>query len=298
MSGPLLLLVLVIVACSSAGVALAARLARAGRPATAVTWAALPAEVARRTAGWRRAGVISGLVAGGTAAGSGALGRGLLLAAPVFGLCVLAGVVIGETSVRPPGGRTRTAALEVRRVRDYLPRGLAGAVTAATAMLLALLAVTTATGAPDDLGRPGRVVLLRCSAVMQQDAGPWPGSFYSVPLAAMVVAGLIAAGAALRVVIRRPRAGADPATVAADDAMRHRAAQTITGACGILVGLPLAGVCLVTAGALLSLSCRPAWWTSAGWALLALLPALAALMGWCTVLLLTPGRAVPGTPAR
>jgi len=299
MGGLLLVLLLVIVASLSAGVALAARLARAGRPATVlVAWAALPAGVTRRTAGWRWAGVIGGLVAGGAAAGSGALGRGPLLAAPVFGLCVLAGVVIGETSVRPPGGRTRIAALEVRRVRDYLPWGLAKGVIAAAAVLLALLAVTTATGPPDDLGRPGRILLLRCSAALQQGAGPWPGSFYSVLLAAMVVAGLIAAGAALRVVVRRPRAGADPATVAADDAMRHRAAQTITGACGILVGLPLAGVCLVTAGALLSLSCRPAWWTSAGWALLALLPALAALMGWCTVLLLTPGRAVPGTPAR
>jgi DNA-binding transcriptional regulator YhcF (GntR family) len=37
---------------------------------------------------------------------------------------------------------------------------------------------------------------------------------------------------------------------------------------------------------MLSLSCRPACWTSAGWALLALLPALAALMSWCAVLLL------------
>jgi hypothetical protein len=298
MGGLVLVLLLVIVACLSGGVALAARLTSARRPATVlIAWAALPAGVIRRTAGWRWAGVIGGVVAGGVAAGSGALGRGLLLAAPVFGLCVLAGVVAGETTVRSPGGRTRMAALEVRRVRDYLPRGLAWAVTAAAAVLLALLTVTTATGAPDDLGRPGRILLLRCSAALQQDAGPWPGSFYSVPLAAMVVAGLIAAGAALRVVVRRPRSGADPATVAADDALRHRAAQAITGACGILVALPLAGACLLTATALLSLSCRPAWWTSAGWALLALLPALAALMSWCAVLLLTPARAVPGTPS-
>ena len=52
-----------------------------------------------------------------------------LLAGPVFGLCVLAGVAAGEISVRPTAGRTRTAAVEVRRVRDYLPRGLASAVT-------------------------------------------------------------------------------------------------------------------------------------------------------------------------
>ena len=46
----------------------------------------------------------------------------------------------------------------------------------------------------------------------------------------------------------------------------------------------------------LSLGCHPAWWTSAGWALLALLPALAVLMGWCAMLLLTPAGAVPGAP--
>jgi hypothetical protein len=284
-------LLLVVMACLIAGVPLALKLKRARRPAAVcLEPAVLPAVVTRRTAGWRWAGVIGGLVAGGAAAASGALGRGLLLAAPVFGLCVLAGVVIGETSVRSPTGRTRMAALEVRRVRDYLPRGLARAVVAAAALLVALLAVTTATGAADDVGRPGRILLLQCTSALQQGAGPWPGSFYSVPLAALVVTGLLAASAALRVVVRRPRSGADLATVAADDALRQRAARTITGACGVLVTLPLAGACLLTAVALLSLSCRPTWWTFAGWSLLALLPALAVLMGWCAASVLSPAR--------
>ncbi len=284
-------LLLAVVACLIAGVLLALKLKRAARPAAVLEEsAALPALVTRRTAGWRWAGVTGGLVAGGAAAASGALGRGLLLAAPVFGLCVLAGVVVGETSVRSPKGRTRMAALEVRRVRDYLPRGLARAVVGAAALLLALLAVTTATGTADDVGRPGRMLLLQCTTALQQGASPWPGSFYSVPLVALVLTGLVAASAALRVVVRRPRAGADTATVAADDALRQRAAQTITGACGILVTLPLAGACLLTAVALLSLSCRPTWWTFAGWSLLALLPALAALMGWCAASVLSPAR--------
>jgi hypothetical protein len=214
----------------------------------------------------------------------------------VFGLCVLAGVAAGEISVRPAGGRTRTAAVEVRRVRDYLPRGLASAVTAAAAVLAALAAVTTVTAGPDDLGRAGRVLLLSCQAGLQQTYGPWPGSFYSVPLAAVVAAGLIAGGGALRVVIRRARTGADADAVAADDALRRRAARTITGACGILVALPLAGVYLVSAGALLSISCHPAWWTYAGWALLALLLSAVALMGWCAAVLLAPARAATAAP--
>jgi uncharacterized membrane protein len=81
--------------------------------------------------------------------------------------------------------------------------------------------------------------------------------------------------------------------------MRYRAARAITGACGILVAVPLAGTCLVTVAALLSFSCRPAWWTTAGWALLALLPATVALICWCAAVLLTPARPATSTlPAR
>jgi hypothetical protein len=290
-------LVLLIGVCLSAGVALVTWLARTRAPERVAAGAvAVPAAAARRIANWRRAGVIAGLVCGAAAAW-GALGRGLLLAGPVFGLCVLAGVAAGEISVRPAKGQTRSAVVEVRRVRDYLPRGLATSVLAAAAGLLALITVTTVTAAADDLGRAGRVLVLRCGPGLWHSHGPWPGSFYSVPLAAAVATGLIGAGGALRVVIRRARTGADPAAVAADDALRRRAARAITGACGILVALPLAGACLVSAGALLSFSCHPAWWTYAGWALLALLIPAVALMGWCAAALLAPVRAVSPAPA-
>lgn len=286
-------LVLVIGACLSAGVVLVAWLAHTRSPGTVpFPAAAVPVAAARRTANCRWAGVVTGLVAGGAAVGSGALGRGLLLAGPVFGLCVLAGVMVGEISVRPTGGQTRTAVVEVRQVRDYLPRGLAEAVLVAAAVLLALVTVTTVTAGLDDLGRPGRVLMFRCGPGLWQNHGPWPGSFYSVPLAAMVAAGLIGAGGALRVVIRRARTSADQDVVAADNALRQRSARTITGACGILVAVPLAGTCLVSAGALLSFSCHPAWWTYAGWALLALLIPTVALMGWCFEVLLAPARAI------
>jgi len=294
-------LLLVLLVCVPGLVLLTARLAQKRRPASVPipASAALPDGVIRRAASWRWAGLVGGLAVGGVAAASGALGRGFMLAAPVFALCILAGVVVGETSIRSPRGRTRIAALEIRRVRDYVPRHLAHAVIAATTLLLALLTMTTATGAADDLGRSGRVVLLQCSQALQQGAGPWPGSFYSLPLGVMEAAGLIAAAAALRFVIRRPRVGADPAVVAADEALRRRAAQTITSACGILVALPLAGSCVLTAVALLSLSCRPAWLTVAAWSILALVPATLALIGWCAAVLLVPtlgvSRVLPGT---
>jgi hypothetical protein len=286
--------------CLSGAVALVLWLTRQRPPGkVVVSAAALHAAGARRIANRRRAGVIAGLLVGGAAATWGALGRGWLLAGPVFGLCVLAGVVAGELSVRPAAGPTRAALVEVRRLRDYLPRGLATAVMAAATGLLALVTVTTATAGPDDLGRPGRVLLLRCGPGLWQDHGPWPGSFYSVPLAMVVAAGLIGAGGALRIVIRRARSGADPAVVAADDALRQRSARAITGACGILVALPLAGTCLVSAGALLSFSCHPVWWSYAGWALLALLIPVLALLAWCAAALLAPAHGITAArPAR
>src|SRR5215211_664299 len=84
----------------------------------------LPQAVARRTAMLRWAGVTIGVIVGIIAARSGDLGMGLLMAAPLFGLCALVGVLAGELTVRPPRGPTRTAAVEVRRIRDYLPRHL------------------------------------------------------------------------------------------------------------------------------------------------------------------------------
>lgn len=114
-----------------------------------------------------------------------------------------------------------------------------------------------------------------------------------------MVAGLIAAGAALRATTRRPRTGADPVMVASDDALRQRAGRAIAGATGILIAIPLAGTALVTAGALLSVSsCQQAWWAApAAWALLALLPATVALMIWCAAALLSPARAAEPQPA-
>jgi hypothetical protein len=292
--------VLLLVILAFAPGVVAAMLAHGRRLAVAKPGSAvLPHSVVRRTAGWRWAGFLAGLAAGGVAASSGALGRGMLLAAPVFALCVLAGVVVGETTVRSPAGRTRIAALEIRRARDYAPRRLTRAVIAATGLLLGLLTVTTATGAADDLGRSGRAVALQCTTTLRESAGPWPGTFYSLPLGISVVAGLLGAAAALRLVVRRPRAGADAGGLAADEALRQRAGKAITSACGILVAIPLAACSVVTAVALLSLSCRPAWLTFSAWTILALAPAAVGLINWCAASLLSPARGVsrllPGT---
>jgi hypothetical protein len=245
---------------------------------------------ARSTARWRLAGLVVGFVVGATAAGLDVLGRGLLLAAPLCALCVLAGVVAGELRVTSPRGAVRSAGLEIRTVRDYLPRALTRAVLAATVLLGVVLAVTTAAGAPDDLGRAGRALARQCSAVASESVGPWPGSFYSVPLAVVVASGLVLAGIALRRVVHRPRSGDDPRV---DDALRRHAAEAVIAGCGLLVAVPLAGVSFFAAHALLDLDCAPAAWTVAGAALGLLVPALAVLAVRCGTVLAAPagGRA-------
>ncbi|GAA2388883.1 hypothetical protein GCM10010170_100230 [Dactylosporangium salmoneum] len=236
--------------------------------------------------GWRGAGVLAGLVAGAVVMQTGgSLGRGALFAAPAFSACVLAGVLGGELSVRPAGGPVRTAAVEVRRARDYLPRGLTRVVATAAAVLAVLLVATTAAGNADDMGRPGRMLWVACGPDVREGRGPWPGSYYSVPLAIVVLAGLVAAGAVLHRIAARPRVGDD-------DTTRRRSARAVIAAVGIMVALPAAGVSAVAGGAIIGTSCLP---DAGGQALLALAAAQTLLLAWCGAALLIPAPARAGS---
>ncbi|WP_203920263.1 hypothetical protein [Rugosimonospora africana] len=228
-----------------------------------------------------------GVIVGIIAARSGDLGMGLLMAAPLFGLCALIGVLTGELTVRPPRGPTRTAAVEVRRIRDYLPRHLSRVVAAGGGVLLVLVIATTSAGAPDDMGHPGRSLARQCTFDTFESDGPWPGLFYTGRLVAVVLVGLLMAYVAVRTIVRRPRPDGT-SDLAVDDALRERAARVVTGAVGVLIAIPLAGVSLTAAGGLLGISCAPMWWTVMGWGLLALAPASLAMVGWCVAAVLAP----------
>ena len=281
MSGAVALLVLLLVLLGIATGAAALR----EDPAPVAPVSARLVLVQRRTRRWRWAGLLVGALVAVAAVHQGALGRGVLLATPLFAVCVVAGVIVGELRVAPPTGPTRQARLEVRRVRDYVPRRLGMTVAVASGLFAVVLAATTASGAPDDLGRAGRALVRRCSALHGESRGPWPGSYYSVPLAVIVVGGLLTAAVALSLVVRRPRQGEDPAI---DDALRVQAAQAVTAASGLLVALPFAGINIVAAAAMLGIGCRPTWWTVVGWGLLLLAVALLALAAWCASVLAYP----------
>ena len=235
-------LVLMVVLLLPAAVVLLVTLPGGGRPVP--DDAQRLRAVARTTARWRWAGLAAGAVALVVSSQTGSLGRGAMLAGPLLALFVLLGVVVGELRVAPVRGELRSAVLETRRVRDYVPRATSWAVGAAVVVGALLLTATTLAGSADDLGHAGRQLAYRCTGALSGAAGPWPGSFYSLPLAAVVLGGLVATAVALRAVAHRPRQGEE---LAVDDALRRHAARAVVAAAGLLVAVPLAGVASVTA---------------------------------------------------
>jgi hypothetical protein len=209
------------------------------------------AQFAYRSAVCRVAGLAGGFVLAWWLAQTEGLGMGVALALPALAVCVLTGVLVGELATGNPSGETRRATLEVRSAWSYLPyvrvRWLAGL----TGLLLVVLTMTSVAGGPDDMGRPGRAFTTACGSDVVTSVGPWPGTFYSLPVGAVVLVGAILAAVVLRTVLRRPRPAVDDNTLASDDALRRGAARAITGACGLLVAAPLAGTAFFAGAALL-----------------------------------------------
>ncbi|MEI7058132.1 hypothetical protein WBG06_20060 [Nocardioides sp. CCNWLW239] len=222
----------------------------------------------------------------GSHADLGSAGGVSTMVAPVgFGLGVLLGAVAGETVVRParPTG-PRTASLEHRSLVTYLPRNTSYAVGIGLALLGATLLLTTLTAWEDTYLGGRRAIGCTVSAVTQIRT-PYPGSFYSVPLAIALGIVLVTAAAAAVVVVRRPR-GLAPID-AGDDMLRGRSMTVIIAAVGVAVGVSLAGIAGTAATALLGLdtTCAGPWIPIAGWALVPVTLSGIGLTVWCFVLL-------------
>ena len=192
-------------------------------------------EIARHTRRWRIVGLLLGGVAAAVALVLGqrvdALGRVTALAPTVLGAGILLGTIAGELTARPSVGIRRSAAVETRTLGAVLPRGRAVVLAVSTALLVGALAVGAAWGSADDQGRAGRVFSRICTVVdadlgpvtMGSSRGPWPGSFYVLPLAValLVLAVLVAA---------RPARHRQPAPPRArQPGARHPAAPLVGG---------------------------------------------------------------------
>ena len=205
----------------------------------------------RRVAGVSRLLAVGlGVVAFYAAGQLGELGSGWLLAPTAAGvtalLCLAAGEVAAGRAATTPG----VAALEVRTLQAHLPRGLAGATVAALVALVALLALGAATASPDDQGRAGRALAWTCGPDASATAGPWPGSFYGVPIAGALALGALVALIAYAAALRRPRNGSDPQILAVDDALRRSAVASITAVAALTLGTTLLGISFTMGSAL------------------------------------------------
>ena len=252
---------------------------------------------AGRSTRWSLAGLVGGLVGALIISRWDPLGRGVLLAAPLFGLVVLVSVCLGETTARISWTSHRQASLLTRRVREYLPTRLTTAVIIATTTLTISLIGATFAGSTDDLGRAGRSLTVTCLNGVTNGSGPWPGWFYAGPLLALTGLGAAAAAVALFAIVRRSRPGyhhsgqvddADPTTTADDD-LRRRSARTVVAASGVAVAIPLGGVTTFGAIALIGIECLPLAGRVVQYGWIAVIPLSTILLGWSAMTLVGDG---------
>lgn len=294
---PLTLAILAAVVVGLVAVALPRR--RAALAADEVRYPGL-STLRRTTTTCRTVAVVVGVGVLVVVAGTGPLGRGVALAPAAFAAVQVLGILVADVLTRDSARQPGSASLEVRRVRDYLPRPLTAVVAVLAVALLAWLAWAAAVAAPDDLGRAGRALAFRCATGC--DAGartPWPGTYYAVPMTLGLLGVVALAGLAVRTTVHRPRDGADEQLVRLDDAVRRRSVESVVAAVGAAFAAGLVGVGLVAGLPVLADTQVPAA-LRAGAGLLAgagvvALPALA----WCVLVLLLPvTTAAPGRLAR
>ncbi len=222
-------------------------------------------EIARHTRRWRLVGLLLGGVAAVLLLQGGqqvdALGRVTALAPTALGAGILIGTIIGELTARPKVGIRRSATVETRTLRAVLPRGRAITLAMSSTLLAGALAVGAAWGSADDLGRAGRSFTQTCtvidpdlgSVLMGSSRGPWPGSFYVVPItvALVVLTGLVAL--ALRAIVTRPRPGLD--SHALDTMLRRWSVGNVLTAATVTVLGTLGPLAVFMASAIFGGSC-------------------------------------------
>lgn len=222
------------------------------------------------------------------------LGRGLMLVPAAFAAVQVLGVLLGDLASRDAARTAGVAGVEVRRVRDFLPRLVVRYTAAAGLVLLALTAWTVATASADDLGRPGRAFRYGCieNCTSGDTSGmftPWPGSFYAIPLWGALVAVMLLAGIALLVIVRRPRNGADAEIVQFDDVVRRRSVESVVAAVGVATAGSLAGLGLISGPRLIAQPSLSLGLDIAGWSISAAAAASIVLTVYCAIVLVLPG---------
>lgn len=203
----------------------------------------------RRSTIWLRGiGIVLGLLAGVAVIPLGASSPWAFAAPLVTGFVVVVAILVGQQLSYAQARTGGAAAVETRRVADYLPVRLARWAGGAAVALLLVTMFTTLAASPDDLGRPGRVLTGAwfeqrweadaAGVLVPQDiprlgtVSPFPGSFYTVPVVVSLAVLALAVVVGLVLTARRPRNGSDPELVRVDDAIRRITAEGLVAAGG------------------------------------------------------------------
>ncbi|MEU1323986.1 hypothetical protein [Streptomyces microflavus] len=225
----------------------------------------------------RWAGVLTGLAVNALVTISREPDVDLLYGIPVFGLCVMAGLLAADAIARPEPRWLRAADVTPRRIRDYAPRSLATALAAQAVVLLALLIVAATTASADSEGRPGRALSVTCPGGTYL-LSPWPGPHYTWPVLGGLALGTVVCALFLRRITAR----------SGDDNQRRVNARAAVGAWGVLVSAPLFAVSATMGLGVLSVPCGGATHSSAISGLAVAVVISATTAGHCLCVLLLP----------
>lgn len=271
-------------------------LTRSRTPLTAPEHAAV-AHQHRRSTRWFAWAVVLALVTTVAlfALAGVALGRIAALAPAVGGMALILVMCVGELRSPRQTTLTRTALARPRRVRDHIGAGPLALATVAITALATTLVVGTAMGSPDDLGRAGRALTTVCGDVTSV-RGPWPGSYYAIPIAAALLVGLVAAAVTCRTIAARPAQGVEGAAV--DDAVRRWSTRSVLLTLALVCWATLVPLLLLmtvahSGGSCTTSSTRALQLTFGAGALVSALAAIGTFAALCTGPRLRPGQAPP-----
>ncbi|MCX5233053.1 hypothetical protein [Streptomyces sp. NBC_00233] len=169
----------------------------------------------------------------------------LLLIGPLLGACVVAAILVSELLIAVPKGALRSARLRHRRIRDYVPRRQALALSGLTASFVLLLTATTVAFlgtapriSPEELRgtwapNPPEFIF-SCASGVPEAADFW--GLGDVPwILAGAATGLCLSLFALRRIVTRPPFDSDPALQETDERQRQSSARAVVQACGVLL---------------------------------------------------------------
>lgn len=160
-------------------------------------------------------------------------GRVVAVLPAVAGLCLVLAQALTQVTWPRPSGAVREADLTRRTRADVVPVRTHRLLLAWTAALLAVLVVFVAVASGP------RTVADRLGA-RSPDLGPYPGSYYAVPLALAVIVLVVATELTLRLIVLRP---AVPGVSRDWDLhLRRRSARHLVGGVQLAFAATLTGV--------------------------------------------------------